>query len=461
MNLFRSLAIACGVGLLGVAISTNADMRGAPVAVPVNPVVNNCNTTQPGPVTPALLRSGLPCAAQIVKPFTLDNIQHGFDFYSWLTFLALNAPAGTNQPIGKGAMPGGDAPADWEHWKEISDVMLAGGEQPGQWNSPRVIPKACQGLSGPGRDKVVRMVGKTPDLLAETNQPFDTGPLIDQNGSYVRYEILVNKPMYEYILQNHLYSKAGQASFTQLVDFPAGKDINKQQRQGTVGGIMVKAAWKVLGPNDKVTDFHTANALLYTPPVPEQGIAESCVKGTLGLVGLHVAHKTANDPQWLWSTFEHKANAPSDDDVAAGRLLAKYNFYDAKCPASKCAVNEPPPRPWNPNIQPFPNDFHSQITRVIPITEDVARMNRDFQGLLANTVWQNYELVSTQWPANATSKTDPTGDPAPVFLANTTMETYIQGRVPLSSSSCMACHGNATTTAGRTSDFTFILERAK
>jgi hypothetical protein len=70
-------------------------------------------------------------------------------------------------------------------------------------------------------------------------------------------------------------------------------------------------------------------------------------------------------------------------------------------------------------------------------------------------------LVSTQWPTNATSPTDPTGAPAPSFLANTTLETYIQGKVKQTSSSCMACHNNATGTNGLFSDFTYLLQRAQ
>jgi hypothetical protein len=69
-------------------------------------------------------------------------------------------------------------------------------------------------------------------------------------------------------------------------------------------------------------------------------------------------------------------------------------------------------------------------------------------------------LVSTQWPTDAGSKTDPTGRPAPTFLANTTAETYIQGTVPQASSNCIGCHNNATTTTGKFSDFTYILENA-
>jgi hypothetical protein len=70
--------------------------------------------------------------------------------------------------------------------------------------------------------------------------------------------------------------------------------------------------------------------------------------------------------------------------------------------------------------------------------------------------------------------------PAPTFLANSTLETYSQGNVPLASSSCMACHGNATSyqlpardanQAGpggnsaakffNQTDFTFMLEKAR
>jgi hypothetical protein len=44
---------------------------------------------------------------------------------------------------------------------------------------------------------------------------------------------------------------------------------------------------------------------------------------------------------------------------------------------------------------------------------------------------------------------------------NTTAETYVQGSVPQSSSSCIMCHNNATLAgSGRPSDFTYILENA-
>src|SRR4026207_1533455 len=93
--------------------------------------------------------------------------------------------------------------------------------------------------------RIISQVGKTPTVLSDFSQPFNTGPLIDQNGNYTRYEILVNKPMFDYILSNTLYSKAGQKVFSGAVKFPCGV-LN-----GPEGAIMVKSSWKVINPADK------------------------------------------------------------------------------------------------------------------------------------------------------------------------------------------------------------------
>lgn len=441
-----------------------------PVQPPIDPVVS-CNTTGPDtPVTPALLTTGLPCEPELRPPFdSLPNLQHGFDYYSWLTFIALNAPApGVAPPSGP------QQPTLWQAWAEVSDLILDGGSTPAAWGSPRVIPAACQGVASSPGARLMHRAGISKTLASEVVEPFDTGPLIDQAGNYVRYEILVNQPMYEYIVRNGLYSRAGQAGFSGDAVFPSGSNAGNGNGSaagtGTVGAIMLKAAWKVIGPGDDASRFHTVQALAYNPPSQSPHVEESCTAVTVGLVGWHAAHKTAGSPQWVWSTFEHQDNVPEAADVAAGRLGTHYNFYRPGCSTTDCPVNQPPPRPWDPNRQPFPGGFTSQITRVVPLTDATRALNEAFQGILEGTVWANYMLVSTQWPtdlscakdpASPACRNDPLGNPAPVYLANTTLETYIQGEVPQSSSSCMGCHGNATDTRGRPSDFTFILERAQ
>jgi hypothetical protein len=92
-----------------------------------------------------------------------------------------------------------------------------------------------------------------------------------------------------------------------------------------------------------------------------------------------------------------------------------------------------------------------------PFTEGI---NKYFQGMLQGSVWANYHLVGTQWFQFEAV--------AQQYLANTTMETYLQGPSPASygnyplkdgevfftdphyqpfsstsSSSCMGCHYTA------------------
>lgn len=305
------------LALLGACAAPQPDAtRSAPTAAVQQPG-SRCNTTKPStPVTSTLLTSGLPCDAQLVAPFTLDNLQHGFDYYSWLTFIALNAPVSGQAPA-----PGSDAPTLWEDWKEISDFLLPGGAPPAGWDAPRTIPAACRDIPGAQNLRLIHRTTLDKTVTSEIDEPFDTGPLIDQTGNYVRYELLVNRPMFEYIVQHKLYSRAGQQAFDGTIDFPPG-DTGKD----TVGAIMIKAAWKVMGAGDDPGRFHTVDALAYNPP--SQGVEESCAPVTLGLVGWHAAHKTDAEPQWLWSTFEQVDNVPDQAQVNASAVAAHYNFYD-------------------------------------------------------------------------------------------------------------------------------------
>lgn len=378
------------------------------------------------------------------------SIRRNFDEFSWQTFVALNWSSDPNEMIGVN----GDNPTVWETWKNSADVFLEKGAKPEPWGAPGKIPAICSNEKG----RMLLQVGKTPDVLNEMEQPFKTGPLIDQNSLYTRYEILMNEEMFDYIYNNDLYSFEGQQAFNKAADFPEGSNDKK-----VWGAIMVKAAWKIMGPGDDKKDFHTTEAIVYTPASTNPEIEESCTTETVGLVGLHIGTKTETSPQWIWSTFEHVRNAPTFGSAADE---AHYNYYKS---GAKMALNEAPARPWDPNI---PNQIPSQVERLTPIFPGTAELNKEYQDKLRavnpDSVWQNYELVGTQWPVHPDQK--PLGDPFPLFLANSTLETYIQGivvddKVELQtnvSSSCMHCHNGATMISnGHPSDFTFLLERAK
>lgn len=407
---------------------------------------------------------GLPCDAAIetnLKPTLTGRLQHGFDYYSWLTFIALNSPSDHKTPIGK------DTQTEWETWKQLPDVMRPGGVSPDKWGSPPDVPRACNAKFHPGM-MILRM-----DMAETYNEPFKTGPLFDQNGNYALFVIFMNKAMFDFIDDNKLYSVEGQKRFAKEIDFPSGDATGP-------GSVMVKASWKIITPKDDATAYHTVQGLLYLP-----GATDECRHVQLGLIGFHVGHKTATRRQWIWTTFEHVKNVPTEDDVDNHKLAGPYNFY-AVADTDKSHINQVPPGPWDPlKMSPawdpdHPSSFKSQIVRTGTLGADFADvkiLNGVFQKFLPGTVWANYELVTTQWPSDAACAKhsdfgkipDSTCSPFPTFLANSTLETFSQplpvpnGGIPLATSSCISCHNNATThhVPATRSDFTYILEKAQ
>jgi hypothetical protein len=449
-----------------------------------------------------ILSLDLPCQDKALtsgpEDVALDNLQRTFDFYSWRTFLALNSPADGTTTIDHTQA---DTSTRWEamdNFKQLLDVMLPASMQPPKWPTDmagmeaereRLIPDECRALH---QQMPERMVVK---MIEESfNEPFKTGPLIDQQGHYAIFDILMNRQMFDYIMLHHLNTKAGQMSAANAglaVDFPPGENASDN-----LGAFMLKVSWKILLPEEiAAKNFHMVKALVLMPP-GDPKVKRPCLPETLGLIGFHAVHKTASRPQWIWTSFEHEKNVPDKDEVAAGTFNGPYNFFSISC--KDCpAENATPPRPWDPDpaLQlKFRKDdsFKSQIVRETPLTDAAKHMNEIFHDIIKGTVWEHYILLSTQWPSNfactslhsanfgvSAPKTDfvkqpdMTCSPAPTFFANSTLETYSQGNIPLASSSCIACHGNAVSFQRgasnqkpgemrlNQSDFTFILEKAQ
>lgn len=371
------------------------------------------------------------------------TIRRGFDLFSWHSFIAICWPTKSGEVIGQY----GDNATVWETWKKNYEVFLDNGHKPSPWD-PAAQSKQLQ----------LSQTGKTPPNMTAIFQPFLTGPLIDQNGQYARFEIAMNKEMFDYIDQHALYNIEGQRNFTRTIDFPEGDNDKK-----THGAVMVKASWKILGKGDDPARFHKVRAMIHIPALASKGIKDSSYVALVGLVGLHIGTKTEGSPQWIWSTFEQVDNVPDHGHVQPGK---HYNFYD---PANGDRnLNQAPIQPWNPGIK---GQKPSQIARLTPIYSGTRTLNDSIHKLLVainpHSVWQYYTLVGTQWPVDP--KASNTGDPFPVFMANATLETYDQGTLrngkvvytPAVTSSCIDCHNGASTWGGRTADFTYLLKTAK
>lgn len=368
------------------------------------------------------------------QPF-VDNL-------AWQDFIALNWPAPQPAPnvamqrgvpdrqnvIGgfkSGGEGGGttmpNGPTVWETYKDTADIFLNPPVKPAPFDAPEIIPPQCQilALADPrAARRTLSMTAKVSDVLSDFLEAFTLAPLIDQNGQRVWYEVKVNREYYDYVVNNGFYNSENQKGKT--IFFPEGTNTTRG-----AGAVKVKAAWKVIGSGDDPKRFYTTTALLFNPDT------KTCTKQQVGLVGLHIVHKTLQLPQWSWATFEQIDNAPDQGKVVPGQ---KYNFYNPSC--TSCPVNRPNK----------PGDFTTptQVVRVTPLNAEATSANTAFQGALAalraDNVWQYYELVDDQWAGTRKNIGTPS---QPQFLANTTLETYLQGpAIPCSPPhGCINCHG--------------------
>lgn len=416
--------------------------------------------------------------------------QRDFDVYSWNIFFALNWPATTatkgpapcnlqngvardcNEPLPKGDY----GPTVWETYKPdwaVFQGSAAGAIAPAGWNCPLDPLPGCDSVeahdAAEARLPVLRMIIKDANTAQEFLQAGTFAPLIDQNGSFVRFEMRMNEDEFNTIDAAKLWDSRNQTGDVNLQ--PEGSIPNK-----IVGPVEVKAAWKILTSADDKERFHT-RAVEIAWPNPDRKNKYLCKQYTMGLVGLHIAHKTRRAPQWIWSTFEQVDNYRG----------AHPSFNDPSCPTSKCPPNEQPkngpgpkPPPWNGD----PRLRHAPAVQVTVSNDSAAAVRRDalalndevHQKLAAlGSVWQYYELVSTQWPSLPYKKDGTTvakvnekntllnqgAGQTPMILANTTMETYLMGPDAKSNtSSCMYCHSLAGTAEGDSADFSFLLAEA-
>ena len=417
------------------------------------------------PPFPGAMASAIPhdIDNDAIKALDLDNQEdlavgtRLFDILSWQTFTALNWPTGPDGTPKQSLKEKGDP--QWATWKESYEIFLEDGSEPEGWGTPTKPLSEISTISehqgsvttaawtdtimfpaptDAGRT-LFRLSSTAPihefntgdepgdNRLSDVRQAHTLTPLWDQYGNRVYYEILVNKEEFDFIKDNKLYNIDGQIVYQQknpnLLAFPRGK--NEDQR---VGAIELKLAWRILTEEDIHERFFTRSYNILQPD-------KSWKKMTMGLVGLHAAHKTFYSAIWLWSTFEQVDNLEVDPAEVArylkeGKTL-KPSFYDN----TSNAVPNTDPR----KLTPVPHPLRTQVTREVAIAATTAELNELaidwFVTNAPDSPWQYYQLVGTQWPREAGGY--PHGNPTPRRISNTVMETYDQ------KSSCIHCHAGA------------------
>lgn len=386
--------------------------------------VKDCNGLSPcapSPITSA--QAAIPAQPCTFQGEGGPQTQNFVDIYSWNLFLALNWPAATancaadtsksivNVKSGDGTYvvwqtympgenvfvnPGYQTPAAW-----CSGNALAAGAQR-VFNNEAKATSAAKNLGG----HFLKIAEPGGDVLQASGDV-----VTDQSQRWLRYEKLMNQTEYDYIVPDRWNAVQLQA----MMD-------NNQPIQIPQGSIEVKAAWKVLTPDEISgnTYFTTQGIVCNTPDGQRTPCNEKPV--TMGLVGLHLVQQTSNGGTMFWSTFEHNANdtvffdptstAPVNTDFAQ----KPFTELDANCKG----INQP-----------------TQIKRVTPVPAS-PELNGYYQQLLAGSVFANYQLISTQWSTGFGPSFTPPN------VANITLETYVQDISSGNATGCFACHYKAT-----------------
>ena len=391
------------------------------------------------------------------------NAQNPFDIFSWQTFVALNWPAdeagvAIGEPIGTHP----HLPRVWQSYKQPGEVFgLTGEDQPCPSDAAAAI----------ATDMILQSSGK---------------PLIDRNLNYVVFDTRMNDRTARYIVANDLDSTEGQRRFRQagkVVDFPRGHYEDTSARTGgELGAIAIKTSWKVIdaGATEEAGSYYMVDGLIAVPAARSETGEALCIRARLGLIGMHIMHRTAsgNGGDWIWSTFEHVNAAPIGDNALdpnniLGELFAdgcqadsvesqRYVLFNSHCKG--CPTNTTPEAEWKwfedaPHARGHAvrGEFGTQVVRCWKIFESTAHVNTLWQAKLRGTVWSNYQLISTQWRGSPGSALFPNGE-VPRFLTNVTLETYEQYT---HGGTCMGCHAKAITLAGQDANFSFFLSKAR
>lgn len=406
-----------------------------------------------------------------------------FDHFLWQSFIALMWPS---EAKGEGAPYQPDDPSVfgkydarlqpvWLRWKSAYDLFPQDGSKPPAWDQPNGAD-VCRNIPG-NQAPQLDMLAKFGSVADELNEAF-SGPLPDQTGLFTRFEVRVNRTEYDFVRDNGYYNRANwPAAGKPPISFPASSEKS-------LGSIEVKAAWRDLArvPEKFHSRFFNMKTLAAVPgtcqtePGTERTVCD-CTELKVGLVGFHIAHKTANFPQWVWGTFEQVDNLGEDPTTPSDMTPSYYDPELYKRVKSVGRAN-PASNPGSSRV-PAADDFDPTPINVVRLSAipDTPRgrgttdTNAAYRKLVQGTVWENYVLIGSQWstlpswaPQTPLYNTQDGGQdfgcedgtppaqgglPFPACqVANVTMETYHQY------DSCQNCHQGAQRAGA---DFSWIL----
>jgi hypothetical protein len=385
--------------------------------------------------------------------------------FAWQEFITLNWRADPSTCAADPSIapaqfgePDDPSPVVWETFEDDSQVFKPHAAAPDPWCGAQPLPAAVRDASGGDKLRPTskhgykalvldsKFAADGPLFLQEFDEAFPNDAwLTAQNGHLTMYEIRLNQDEFNYIDRNTLYDAKVQTRFVLWPGINLPDGTTDFYSYGKIGAIEVKAAWLELDNPALYSSYKTSNAIVKYPGDPKPHAV------VVGLVGLHIIHKTAFAQQFVWATFEHVGLDPTAAEVKSKTFSPPYVYFDPSCDPSTdhyhCALDATP-------TSTDPLGAPIQVARTRPISslsgDDVAGLNQAVWRVIGesnpNSVFLNYQLVDVLWPNNSThiaaKATIPLtmGDPRPPIqqpVANTTLETYIQDQT------CLYCHVSA------------------
>ena len=382
-----------------------------------------------------MMSPNLPSDVCIAEGFTGIATDY-FDDFSWRSFIALVWPAapGRRGVAASGRPLSTPGARVFETYKATWEIFHRNGSAP---------TSAFDAYDAAGENPCETPAKFGDVTVGSTSGLDDIGqagigvldpPLVAQNGRYIRTMMFFNQIEFDYIVGHRFFLRS------ELPPVPTPRP-DRSVMEFPIGSIAVKAAWvDTTGfPTALAKRFYTRTAMLKSA----DGVG--CHRATVGLIGLHIAHKTPSRPQWIWSSFEQKDTVPPAWPDSPGVYAlndGRGTPMPQRNPLSLVPLAAEPVRPFNVVRAPE-----------APILTSTELTNYGYQRLLAGTPWQYYRLVVTQWPRMDGPQTTPVpatrdgsvvntfpGAGAFSAFANVTMETFDQKAVQLG---CMSCHNRS------------------
>lgn len=338
--------------------------------------------------------------------FTIDT-QTRLAIFAWQNFIAVmwpsladghGEPYEPDDPVVFGHYDARFRPA-WMRWKTTFDLYPQNGSEPPPWDQPSAHAVCRHVPADDSRPRLI-MTDGFDRLASETAAPF-AGPLWDPAGLHA--DLRMNRVEYDYVRSHGYYDRNNWPAHGEPpIRFPAGT-------AGRPGAIEVEAAWRNLAelPPEFHSRMFTSDALAVEPGTCSADgygrIRCDCEPIQAALVRFHIAHKTAEFPQWIGATF---GQVDQIGDAAA----TPSDRFAAPAGAESCAVRASPHtvRTRHPESHdiPGPNDQDAPPTDAkripamagTPARTTTAAVNARYRQRLRGTVWQHYVLIGTQWP---------------------------------------------------------------